>query len=640
MLEELTALANSGTGEFIRKSAGSLVNATLSETIALSGLSDVTISSVVQGNILYYNGSAWVNLAVGTSGQFLQTQGVGANPQWADESAGGGSGTVTSVSVVTANGVSGSVATATTTPAITLTLGAITPSAVQISGLTASEIVGTDASKNLVSLAAATYPSLTELSYLKGITSAIQTQIDGKSPTAGNASLVTVGTITAGVWNGTDVPVSAGGTGISTISALSIWLANALNTVTEITPGAGNSIRVNGAGTAWEAFTPSSSTPTIITVANEATDTTCFPLFVTAATGDLGPKTNAGLAFNSNAGLLTATGFSGPLTGNVTGNASGTAATVTGAAQASITSLGTLTTLTVDDITINGNTISSAGASSLAITPTAGQAILLDATISIDAGVVTGATSITSTTFVGALTGTASGNLVSSGALGTPSSGTGTNITGIPAANILAGSLGTGAYVMDSSLQLVTIELGHATDTTIARVSAGVVSIEGVSILTVAGGTLTGSITLGENTGIALDPAGSADGKWSGITITGTGGATIAFGRLVYLKAADSRWWETDADATATGGAVMVGMTVTSTTAGAAVTILLLGQIRADASFPALTIGAPVYVGETAGDIQVAIPTGADNVIRVVGYALTADEIYFCPSQDHQISVA
>jgi len=47
--------------------------------------------------------------------------------------------------------------------------------------------------------------------------------------------------------------------------------------------------------------------------------------------------------------------------GNLTGNASGTAATVTGAAQSSITSLGTLTTLTVDDITINGSTISDAG---------------------------------------------------------------------------------------------------------------------------------------------------------------------------------------------------------------------------------------------------------------------------------------
>jgi hypothetical protein len=45
-----------------------------------------------------------------------------------------------------------------------------------------------------------------------------------------------------------------------------------------------------------------------ITVANEATDTTCFPLFATAATGDLGPKTNANLTFNSSTGAL---GFAG-----------------------------------------------------------------------------------------------------------------------------------------------------------------------------------------------------------------------------------------------------------------------------------------------------------------------------------------
>ena len=48
-------------------------------------------------------------------------------------------GTVTSVSVTTANGVSGTVATSTTTPAITLTLGAITPTSVNgvtISGAT------------------------------------------------------------------------------------------------------------------------------------------------------------------------------------------------------------------------------------------------------------------------------------------------------------------------------------------------------------------------------------------------------------------------------------------------------------------------------------------------------------------------
>jgi len=180
MLQELVALANSSSGQFIRKVSGSLINATLSETIALTGLSDVAITSEAQGDILYYNGSSWVNLPAGVSGQLLRTQGNNANPVWATA----GAGTVTTVSVVTANGVSGSVVDATTTPAITLTLGAITPSAVQISGLTASEIIGTDASKNLVSLAVATYPSLTELTYVKGVTSAIQTQLGLKAPLA------------------------------------------------------------------------------------------------------------------------------------------------------------------------------------------------------------------------------------------------------------------------------------------------------------------------------------------------------------------------------------------------------------------------------------------------------------------------
>lgn len=56
-----------------------------------------------------------------------------------------GSGTVTTVSVVTANGVSGSVANATTTPAITLTLGAITPTTIVASGaVSGSNLSGTN----------------------------------------------------------------------------------------------------------------------------------------------------------------------------------------------------------------------------------------------------------------------------------------------------------------------------------------------------------------------------------------------------------------------------------------------------------------------------------------------------------------
>jgi len=47
---------------------------------------------------------------------------------------GGGNGTVTNVSITTANGVSGAVANSTTTPAITLTLGDITPTSVALNG--------------------------------------------------------------------------------------------------------------------------------------------------------------------------------------------------------------------------------------------------------------------------------------------------------------------------------------------------------------------------------------------------------------------------------------------------------------------------------------------------------------------------
>ena len=103
---------------------------------------------------------------------------------------------------------------------------------------------------------------------------------------------------------------------------------------------------------------------------------------------------------------ITSTAF----VGNVTGNVSGSSATVTGAAQTAITSLGTLTALQVDNININGNTISSTAGTDLNINPLTGQQIVLDGTIIIDAGVVTGATSITSTAFVGDLTGDVTGN--------------------------------------------------------------------------------------------------------------------------------------------------------------------------------------------------------------------------------------
>ena len=83
-------------------------------------------------------------------------------------------------------------------------------------------------------------------------------------------------------------------------------------------PGVNTAGNQNTSGTAAIATT--------VTIADESTDTTCFPLFVTAATGDLAPKSGTNLTFNSSNGTLGATILAGAGTG-ITGLASGNFAT-------------------------------------------------------------------------------------------------------------------------------------------------------------------------------------------------------------------------------------------------------------------------------------------------------------------------
>jgi len=42
----------------------------------------IDLASAAQGDVLYHNGTSYVRLAAGTSGQYLQTAGAGANPVW------------------------------------------------------------------------------------------------------------------------------------------------------------------------------------------------------------------------------------------------------------------------------------------------------------------------------------------------------------------------------------------------------------------------------------------------------------------------------------------------------------------------------------------------------------------------------
>src|SRR3990167_5283269 len=160
---------------------GGLDEITDSEALFLQNL---TALSYAQGDILYYDGSNLNRLAAGTNGYVLKTQGAGANPIWA--SAGAGDVSKFGTPVNKQVGVWSGDGTLEGDAALTFdtTTDVLSSGGLLLSGLTASEIVITDASKNLVSAAVATYPSLTELTYVKGVTSAIQTQLGTKAPTA------------------------------------------------------------------------------------------------------------------------------------------------------------------------------------------------------------------------------------------------------------------------------------------------------------------------------------------------------------------------------------------------------------------------------------------------------------------------
>ena len=273
--------------------------------------------------------------------------------------------------------------------------------------------------------------------------------------------------------------------------------------------------------------------------ANDSTDETVYPVFVDGATGTQGAETDTGLTYNPSTGLLTATAFAGSLTGNVTGNASGTAATVTGAAQTAITSVGTLTALQVDNINIDGNAITSTAGTDLTITPLAGQQIVLDGAIVIDAGVVTGATSITSTAFFGALTGNA--DTVTNGVYTTSKISVLAATTSSELAGVISDETGSGSLVFATSPTLVTPALGTPSALVGTNISGTAASLT-AGIATVATTvTITDNENENENNAIIFTAGGDLDGGNLGLESdgdlhynpsTGTVTATVFAGAL------------------------------------------------------------------------------------------------------------
>jgi len=207
-------------------------------------------------------------------------------------------------------------------------------------------------------------------------------------------------------------------------------------------------------------------------------------------------------------GTVTADAFAGPLTGNVTGNVSGTAATVTTAAQSNITSLGTLTTLTVDNVITNGSTIGHTSDTDLitladGVVTVAGE---LDAAtgdfsgdVDVDGTLEADAITINGTAIASVLSPIAGGSgIVTTGALnsGSITSGFGTIDTG--SSTITTTGLISGGSLDIDNVLINGTTIGHTDDTDLITLADGVVTVAGeisVTTLDIGGTNVTSDAT-------------------------------------------------------------------------------------------------------------------------------------------------
>lgn len=199
------------------------------------------------------------------------------------------------------------------------------------------------------------------------------------------------------------------------------------------------------------------------------------------------------------------------------------------------------------------------------------------------------------------------------------------------------------------SPQFTGINLGHASDTTLTRVSAGVMAVEGVTVATasntltmtnktltspsISNPTITSDISMNGNNltdvqRILLDASPDADHTSTGpSTDTINAGATISAMQLCYL-ASDGEWALADADATSTDG--LLAISLEAGTNGNPMDVALPGSFIRDDTWT-WTVGGAIYMSTTAGSLTQTAPSGVDDVVRRVGWATHADRMYFMP---------
>jgi len=111
---------------------------------------------------------------------------------------------------------------------------------------------------------------------------------------------------------------------------------------------------------------------------------------------------------------------------------------------------------------------------------------------------------------------------------------------------------------------------------------------------------------------------------WDGIAIGSlTADVALAFGETVVLNAT-SEWAK--ADANGAGLFPSAGLCVQAAAGGSGTTVLIQGTVRMNAH--GFTIGAPLYLSGTPGDLTNTPPVASGDCVQKVGYALTADVLF------------
>jgi hypothetical protein len=106
------------------------------------------------------------------------------------------------------------------------------------------------------------------------------------------------------------------------------------------------------------------------------------------------------------------------------------------------------------------------------------------------------------------------------------------------------------------------------------------------------------------------------------------GGSGTSTKYNVYYWTSGSAWALADADSSATAQGLL-GMAI-----GVQFNSGMMLRGYAYRSAWNWTPGQVLYLSTTDGDITSTQPSGTSDIVRVVGYAISADIIYFNPSQD------